>query len=393
MLLENGERISARALFEKYVPKDKISFERFQKVPAFELDKEKVKKSPNGSVKINAGTRVRAKFSFIDKDGMANDIIYAESANRKLEGGASVIKYEPRFVELKGMKTEFKKNVELAVFHYLNPSNPQSPFYNKGNIKNYEFIDNVKKAKDTVNKVNALQNALNHADRIKNLEAVIFAKALGIPKVDSLYADDPEVLYAHLKEYAMNNHVLYMEKAKTQVTMIEGKIYHGIDNGVFVVERMGGIRRWMWGKGAKNGVVIVDITNSAQDAREALKVHILSHLGEDNWLQTLDSAVMDESATRIAEQVLSGQRAQTNSSDRITEVETKIEVVEVGGEDERIEFTEDRNTLKTILDGFRFDGEGKNAAWGDVAKLQDAYRDGSVTAETARAWIRKNLGY
>jgi len=386
MLFENKKQVTGEYLIKKYGKG--IDFKDIKKKPSFEVstNKRKIDKVNGGVTKVPAGNSIRTHFFVEDPDsGLKSEIRYAKSHRTNPVGNALLDVFEPRYIQFKGNKNEFKGDLDLAVYRYLHPSTSTSPY--KSGQPVVEYIDTKARAKSKSDSIDAVTTALKHADVIADDKMVILAKGLGIKGVDKMELDE---VRSELKQYAYQFPKIYNEKASLQLTQIEGKIIHLIDKGVFKLVNIAGIRRWEWAKGEREGERIVDIMNSAQDAKQALKNHIFSNMQVGDWMNQLESVNSEMSAKEAAAKYLSSievvdvdksghQVVGDNLPDHLKTVE------------EDVVFPTDNAEAMSFLSDLRTDG--KNASWGHVAQFLEGVSKGEVTKDNYKNWVKREFKY
>lgn len=297
MLVINDKIISRTDLCAKFG----VDIERIKKRPEFEGLKSWIDHSNGGKKKFNAGSSVLARILVEDKNNeLPLEIRYAISRRKNKDNDD--YDYSPARVTFEGEGMQLSEDLDLAVFAYLHPTNALSPFHKAGDKSSFEFVDTTARASKRINDLDALGEAIVHAKTIAGQDARILAKGLGIPGIEG--KEDREVS-ADLMDYASKNPSIYLQKKSQRITMVEGQIEHFIDKGIFKQETIGETRRWLWTAGQRTGEVILDIYNVTQNAREALKNHILNDL--NNYIFLLnnmnDSISSREKAIRDLDQI------------------------------------------------------------------------------------------
>lgn len=300
MLFENRKQVSAEQLMMKYATRD--DFEKIVKKPSFEVDKsrKRVDHVNGGIIKVPKASGIRSHFMATDKQSRLKvEIRYAQSNNTRIVGDRVIDSFEPRYVDSKGATFAFQNDIDLAVYMFLHPNNTGSPL-RSGNAKGkYEYIDTKKRSQAKVATINALTDALSHAQNMNEDDLVVFAKGLGIKGIDKKDAYD---VRADLMEFAQKYPKLYNEKRNTQLTLIEGRIVNLIDKGIVKLTNVGNLRRWTWAKGELEGEHILDIQNVTQDAKQSLKNFFFGDLNK--WMNVLNNISNEMSSREKAEKAL-----------------------------------------------------------------------------------------
>lgn len=311
MLFENRTQVDAEYLMKKYATIE--DYNKILKKPSFEASKnrQKIDKVNGGRVKTNKGVMMRASFMATDpKTKLKAEIRYAVSSNPKLVGDRIIDQFEPRYVKAEGANFSFQNDIHLAVYMFLNANNSLSPL--RGNSKakpKFEYVDTKKRAMAKTEKIDALGKAMEHSRNVKEADLVILAKGLGIKGVDKKEAFE---VRADIMEFAMNKPTIYNEKINTQLTYIEGRIWNLIDKGIVKLTNVGSVRRWAWVKGERAGEHILDISNTTQDARQALKNYFFTDINSHmNLLNNITNDITaEEKAKRDLEIIEEQQNAE-----------------------------------------------------------------------------------
>jgi len=270
MLTLNDEVIARDKLCEKFG----IDYKKIEKRPEFEGLGGWTDHANGGKKRFNGGYSKLARFWVEDKaTKMPLEIRYSVSRvyRKEMDG----YDYQPKRIEIPGEGMQLSEDLDLAVFTFLHPSCALSPF-RKGK-SNFEFVDAQARAEKEIDELDTLGEALVHAKSISGHNAVILAKGLGIAGVDTM---EPKSITAALMKFAQQNPAIYLQKKDQQLTMIEGRIEHFIDKGIFDMQHIGQVRRWVWKSGEREGQTIVDVFNTTANAREALKNHIKQNMAE-----------------------------------------------------------------------------------------------------------------
>lgn len=295
---------------EEFCLKFGIDFKKVMKNPSFEVaeHRKKVDRINGGVIKTGKGMGSRSHFMATDpKTNMKVEIRYAQSHVPKQVGNVLQDVFEPRYVQFMGSKKAFQNDPELALYWFLHPNNELSPLRDPKNKTKpkIQYIDIKKRAADKNSAIDQLTDALSHAKNLDATELVILAKGIGIK---GIHGKDEDAVRAEVREYAYKFPKLYMDKANSQITYIEGKIYHLVDTGVIKLSNLGSIRRWSWAQGEREGEIIVDVVNTTQDAKLSLKNHIFNNL--NNYLYLLNNITADLGAKQKAEKYLESMKPQ-----------------------------------------------------------------------------------
>lgn len=303
-LFLDDEQINARQFASKYMDEAKIN--RVIKKPIFKLDSTKKPKM----VTINSPFAPKPAYGimpyfWIKIDGISRKLRYAESQNRRTEGNVMVFEYEPKRITIEGPSASFIGNEDKALFMYLNPGNPTSPFYDKTK-KKYAFMDSIEATRIAAAEMDNIQKALTHASNIDEEEMVILAKGLKLLTTDDYEA--PE-LRVKLQQFAINPQTnrRYVQSMEDEMVRVEGRIHHMVDKKVFVLTTRGATRQWVWNEGPRKGEHIgIGIMNPNEDAKQRLINFIKGDLG--NYLSDLRSIGEILKADRKAREVLQAEK-------------------------------------------------------------------------------------
>lgn len=394
MLFEDRKKVTKEYLLAKYAPN--VDAKAFLKKPSFEVHKtrRKVDRANGNVIKTPPGSMHRSHFMVRDPlSGLEVEIRYAKSHRPTQVGNSLMDVYEPRYVRFDGAKKAFKDDLELGVYMLLHPTSATSK--NKTTKPKIEFIDTKARAQEKNDTIDAVTNALSHAQNMKDVELVIFAKGIGLKGVDNM---EIEEVRAEVKHYAYKFPKKYNEQRATQITMIEGKILHLVDRGVFQLKTLGTTRRWSWAKGERESETIVDILNAAQDAKTVLKNHIFQKMGEGNWVYVLDTINTELSARENAEKFL-----KTEEERVVVEVpsygqpystvgnDLPEHLKQVNNDSHIIELPKDKKECLELISTFRNDG--KQASWTMAATLMEAIEEQRVTRDDIRFFIKNEFGF
>lgn len=302
MLFENRKQISAKELMEKYATLE--DFKKIQKKPSFEVsaDRKKIDRINGGVLKSPKGGAWRSHFMATDpKSNLKVEIRYAMSNNSKVVGDRVIDQFEPRYVHNTGANFNYANDIDLAIYQYLHPNNISSPLRDKNNKAKpkIDFIDSKKRSQEKMKGIDSLFEAMNHAKGLSEERLTVLAKGLGIKGLEKKEADEIRI---DVMEYAKNFPVVYLQKANTEMTYIEGRIINLIDKGIVKLTNVGSIRRWAWVSGEREGEHILDIQNVTQDAKKALINYFFSDI--NRHINLLNSITQDMSARAKAERDL-----------------------------------------------------------------------------------------
>lgn len=221
------------------------------------------------------GKQYPASFTSRDAEGNDVEVRFAKTRNKRQVGDRLIDVYDPRNVRLDGIE-DIPSSIDESVYMYLYPRCYQSPFRN-GKQWAYRYQDVLEEADEKMQSFDIVYQAMTHAQNIDGKELALFAKGLGIEGIDRMETKQVRV---KLAERAMNDPVTYMAKAKSQTTLFDGRVADAIDKGVFVLKPELGIFRWAWGKGPKEGSIVVDIMNKNEDSRKILMEHIKQNIND-----------------------------------------------------------------------------------------------------------------
>lgn len=368
MLTVNDKIISRSDLCKQFG----IDYDKIAKRPQFEGTQGWKDHANGGKKKFNAGYSKPARFWVEDKaTQLPLEIRYAQS--RRFSKDVDAYLYEPKRVVFSGEGMQLSEDLDLAVFAYMHPSCALSPF-SKGQKSNFEFIDVQARADKKISDLDALGEAIVHAKNISGTNAIILAKGLGIAGVEQMASRE---VNAALMEYASKNPAVYLQKKNQQLTMIEGKIEHFIDKGIFHLDQIGQVRRWSWTKGEREGQVIIDIVNTTANARESLKNEIKSHL--DDYMYLLNNIGDTVSANDAA---LAALERMTDDAGQVIGNSLPAHLANIGKNGEMPENFNDATTFLTRV-------LGKRTTNPNIAKFLAAVKEG-LTEDGVDAWLELN---
>lgn len=397
MLFENGKQVSAEELMKKYATAE--DYKKILKAPSFEVtkDRKKIDRINGGRIKSPKALMMRSHFQATDKSNNHKvQIRYAQSHNTKIVGDRAIDVFEPRYVEAKGQAFAFQHDIDLGVYLFLHPNNALSPLRNPVNKAKgkFEFVDTKKRSQAKISTINAFSDALEHAKSMDEERIVVFAKGLGIKGLEK---KEPEDIRADVMEFAMKHPKIYNEKANSEVTMIEGRIINLIDKGIVRLTTVGNIRRWTWTAGEREGEHILDIQNTTQDAKQALKNFFFNDI--TTYMNLLENINNDMSIKAKLERDLQAMRPQQpiveTVMERVIGENLPAHLAEATGgapsQEAEIPLPVDNNAAMALLTSFR-EGDQK-ASWIVVKQLMTAIQDGVVTPKNLREWVKINIGY
>lgn len=305
MLFINKKLVTREQLAKKFG----VNLNKIEKRPEFESTKKIVDRINGGRIKSPAGHNLLCYFVVEDPETrLPMEIRFAESNNQKIVGDRVIDQFKPKQIVFTGSAIALDRtnpaDLDRALYLHLYPTNSLSPLRTSRSPRaKHEFIDTTARAEKRINGINEMGEAILHATQVKGQDMLIFAKGLGIPSVEN--KDEREVR-ADLMDFAQKQPKLYLEKKNSQLTIIEGRIENFIDKGIFKLEQIGTVRRWSWTAGNKEGEIILDIVNTTQDAKTALKNHIFNDINEYNAIlanltETLSSRAVAEAALKALE--------------------------------------------------------------------------------------------
>lgn len=282
-------------------------YERIIKRPTFKLDKGRVqkKKTINSPLAKKTTYGIITSFWFRDKDGMMKRLRYAESQQPKVEGGVMRYNYEPGRLNVEGGTVNFLGAPDKAIFMFLNPGNPTSPFADKTK-KKFAYMDTIEQTKADADSMSNIQRALTHATTMEEEELVIVAKGLKLLKNDDY---ELEELRVRLQQFAINpaTNKRYVQAMDDDMVRIEGRIRNLVDKGIFKLDKRGSTRQWIWAQGSREGEYIGEsIMNGNEDAIQRLFNYIKANLGD--YLYDLRNSTGILQADRKAREVLAAEK-------------------------------------------------------------------------------------
>lgn len=331
------------------------AYDRLVKKPSFKLDasREVKKKTIKSPEKPTFG--IKSSFWFEDKtDGLTKKLIYAESRSPKVEGGIRTWVYTPSYINLKAGLVAFPKDEAKALYMYLRPGNPASPF--AGKYKMFTFIDRVADTLRMASDMSNIQKALSHATNVEEEELVILAKGLKIISNDDYDISELRLL---LQQYAINpkTNSLYIDGMENEMVRIEGRIRNLVDKGMFKIEKRGNARQWIWNLDSKKGELIGELMmNPNDDAMLKLMNHIKTNLGD--YIYDLRNTTVIIQADRKAKEFLKSEKVVNQVPDHLLMVNTDMS----GGSEASSALKEEIKTYQEARDFLGNKGYGKASA-------------------------------
>jgi len=362
------------------VPEKK--YERIIKKPTFKLDGARIlkKKTINSPLAKKTTYGVLTSFWFRDKDGKMKRLRYAESQIPRVEGGVMRYNYEPGRLNVDGSTVNFLNAPDKAVFMYLNPGNPSSPFADKTK-KKFAYMDSIEQTLKDVADMTNIQRAFEHASKMDEEELVIVAKGLKLLKNDDYEIDE---LRVRLQQFALNTttNKRYILAMDDDMVRIEGRIRNMVDKKIFELQRRGSSRQWVWAQGARQGEYIGDaIMNQNDDAIQRLFNYIKANLGD--YLYDIRNSTTILQADRKAREILAAEKP------KAPVVEVPAHLTNLNSE---LPFPSGAPALKERLTTFAefrdYVGEKgypKNSAL--IKNFMDATQEGAVTDENVNAFL------
>lgn len=267
--------------------------ERIIKKPSFKLHDSKVvkNKTVNSPLAKKPTYGVKTMFWFDHKENgyvTKKRLRYAESQTRKIKGGVVEYEYNPPRINVEGSVVEFLGQPDKALYMYLNPGDPSSPFYDKKATK-FQYMDTIEMAKAEAAELSSIESAILHAAQASYEELLIVAKGLRIVTGNDFTETE---LRNRVRKFALNPETSkqYVKAVKDDMIRIEGRILNLVDSGIIVMKAKGSARQWEWGTGPKQGSTIGEaIFNPNEDAKSRLLIHIKSNL-EDYIVDIRDAA-------------------------------------------------------------------------------------------------------
>lgn len=362
-------------------PIDERKYERIIKSPTFKLDGSKIlkKRTINSPLAKKTTYGVMTSFWFKDEsDGLMKKLRYAEAQIPKTEGGVRTFTYEPPRLTMTGHTVSFVNAPDKAVFMFLNPGNPTSPFAEKTK-KKFAYMDKVEATLKAADDMSNIQKALTHATTMDEEELVIVAKGLKLLGSDDYDIDE---LRVQLQQFAINPQTnrRYTQAMDDDMVRIEGRIRNLVDKQVFKLTTRGATRQWVWDQGRRKGEYIGEsLMNPNEDAMQRLMNHVKANLGD--YLYDLRNSTEIFQADRKAREIL--------KADKVKVKEPEIEVPE-----HLATFNAEPLSLKSRYTNFAefrdfvgIKGYPKNGKL--IKELMEGVLDGSVTDENVDRFLAK----
>lgn len=226
------------------------------------------------------GTDVLARFTFFcEVDGTQKEIRYADSQPYPDKNGVRI--YKPKGIDLAGpnhtVDDAHGKSLDRMLYIFLHPHHAKSPFHTPGSVYRYTHINNDELFEERAATNNLTVEALQHATNLNGLDAVIFAKSLGL-QVQGL---TPSQVQTQLQTYLLaggENVTKYQKHMNDQSEIFIGRVIDAIDNRHIVSQSVNGGTVWSFNlSGNQNQIVTVEM---GTDMREGLINHIKSHIAE-----------------------------------------------------------------------------------------------------------------
>lgn len=364
-------------------------YERIIKKPTFKLDGARIlkKKTINSPLAKKTTYGVLTSFWFRDKDNMMKRLRYAESQIPRVEGGVMRYAYEPGRLNVDGSTVNFLNAPDKAIFMFLNPGNPSSPFADKTK-KKFAWMDTIEQTLKDASDMSNIQKALTHATNMDEEELVIVAKGLKILKNDDYELDE---LRVRLQQFAINpaTNKRYVQAMEDDMVRIEGRIRNMVDKGIFKIERRGSSRQWVWAQGSREGENIGNaIMNANEDAVQRLFNFIKANLGD--YLFDLRNSTDVLQADRKAREVLAAEKisaAVTQVPEHLASVNSQIQTPQAPSSENKLPLRERVTSFAESRDFIGEKGYPKNSAL--VKNLLDAIQEGQVTDDNVNAYLVK----
>lgn len=288
-------------------PIDEKKYNRIIKNPTFKLDPAKIlkKRTITSPLAKKPTYGIITSFWFKADDGLMKRLRYAEAQIPKMEGGVRTFQYEPSRLNVDGHTVSFVNQPDKAIFMFLNPGNPTSPFADKTK-KKFAYMDKVEATLRAADDMSNIQKALTHATTMDVEELVIVAKGLKLLASDNYDIDELRVM---LQQFAINPQTnrRYIQAMTDDMVRIEGRIRNLVDKGIFKLTTKGSSRQWLWNEGQRKGEYIGDsIMNPNEDAIQRLFNYIKANLGD--YLYDLRNSTEIFQADRKAREVLAAEK-------------------------------------------------------------------------------------
>lgn len=378
-------QVNPRHLVVDMLKLDPKLYERIIKKPTFELDSSRVLKKST----IKDGKQWAKKPTYgvltqfwFQHEGLMKRLRYAESQNRKIEGGAVTYIYEPKRLDMEGGTVTLFNQPERAVFMYLNPGNPTSPFHDKTK-KKFAYMDSVERTKMQAGHISNIQKALNHAIDSKEEELVLVAKGMKVLLNDDY---DIEELRVTMQNLAINpvTNKQYVRAMEDDMIRIEGRIRNMVDKGAFKLNQRGSGRQWVWAKTAREGEFIGEpILNVHDDALQRLINYIKGNL--ENYLYDLRNYTDELQSDRKARQVLQAEKEKEAEPVEAPPAHlTQVNAAPNTGE------TPLKEQITTYKEAMAYVGErGYPRTPAIVKEFNDAIQEGRITNDNVKAIMRE----
>lgn len=278
MLLVNKKQIATKDVGKElgiYIPLDKLL-----KKPLFEINPALIlndsRANGPGATRVRQGMEFPAEFRVRLKNGEDVEIRYCRNRTPNVKTHGQTEIYTPKKLPFEGKAEFLNDDADKAIYYYLHFFNRQSPFRDEGypfhnKPWDYEFQDDLEKANLLIAGITLRRKAEAHADSLQGEEMIIIAKGM---RIEGIHGLDPVMIKAKLMQYAHDFPKEYLEKSGSTVNHMEGLIRDAMDSNILVMQSTSNSKRWVWDKGPKEGQVIVELSNTIPDFRQALITHI-----------------------------------------------------------------------------------------------------------------------
>lgn len=357
---------------------DEKKYERIIKKPTFKLDPSRILKKRTVTSPLAKKTTYGIITSFWFKhEGIMKRLRYAEAQIPKVEGGIMRYTYEPGRLNVDGYLVNFLNAPDKALFMFLNPGNPSSPFADRTK-KKFAFMDTIEATAKGAEDMSNIQKALTHATNMDEEELVIVAKGLKILKSDDY---DLAELRLKLQQFSINpqTNSSYIKAMTDDMVRIEGRIRNLVDKGIFKIQTRGSSRQWVWAQGSREGEYIGEsIMNMNEDAVQRLFNYIKANLGD--YLFDLRNSTEILQADRLARETLASEK-------EIVGTEVPAHLAAVNTDTTYPGLSERLLTFDQFRDYVGEKGYPKNSKL--IKDLMTAVQEGVVTDENVNGFLAK----
>lgn len=289
----------------------------------------------------------------------------------------TVLVHDPKAIEIPGGVFNFDdRDIEKALYLYVNPLCFDSPFHKDGSPYRYSHNNLKAQSKKKLKEMSLKQKAFQHASNVDEDDLKVLALGLKLDLIPNADSDD---IRAAIQEYALENASVYLEKTSTETIKYEGMIQEALDTKFIIKKMMGGVPTFEFAKGPKKGQQIMVVMSNNNNDQGELVLHMKKNIAE--YYPILASFNHDVTADNSAEQYLSNLKNGVSKND-----------IKPFKEEVTFDKVVDFNSAKEFLKSSH--PEGANPSPANTKAFLEKVQSGEVTnenvSEIAKSYIKQS---